>query len=429
MNSRERGAMERETPAEGLRFWQHGAIFLLACLILISRRPDAIFHLQPYAEDGHVWYADAYNLGWWAALFHTWTGYFLTLPRLAAALSLIAPFRFFPLILNLAAISVQALPVNLLVSPRSSGWGDLRLRGLLAAAYLALPNCTELSNGITDANFPLALSAFLLIVARVPRCTSGRLFDFCITLLCGLSGPFCIFLLPISIYLAWKERESWRWVIAGVVGASCAVQSFALLFLAPTARAHRAFGASPTLFGRILGGQVYLATILGSNGLSARSGTTVSVILGCIALCGTVLVTWCLMRAPMVMKIFLLYASMLFISSLIKPVEWGRPDTPVWWVLAGSPGHRYWFFPTLAFAWCLIWCFRGQSPLPKFVSTFLLVLMCFGVVHDWRHPAFRDVNFPASVKRFEAAPPGAVVVIPECPDGWEMKLVKRSAGQ
>jgi len=413
----------------GLRPWQHGAIFLLACLILISRRPDAIFHFQPYAEDGHVWYADAYNLGWWAALFHTWTGYFLTLPRIAAALSLIAPFRLFPLILNLVAISVQALPFNLLISPRSSGWGDLRLRGLLAAVYLALPNSTELSNGITDANFPLALSAFLLIVALAPRGAAGRLLDFCIILLCGLSGPFCIFLLPISIYLAWKEGKSWRWIIAGVVGASCAIQSYALLFLAPTARAHRAFGAGAALFGRILGGQVYLATILGSNGLSARSGTTVSVILGCIALCGTVLVAWCLMRAPMVMKIFLLFAGMLFISSLIKPVEWGRPDTPVWWVLAGSPGHRYWFFPTLAFAWCLIWCFRAQSPFLKFTSSCLLVLMCYGIVHDWRHPAFRDVNFSASVKRFEAAPAGAVVVIPECPDGWEMTLVKRQAGQ
>ena len=48
----------------GLRPWQQGILFLLACAVIVSRRPEAIFHAQFYAEDGHVWFADAYNLGW-----------------------------------------------------------------------------------------------------------------------------------------------------------------------------------------------------------------------------------------------------------------------------------------------------------------------------------------------------------------------------
>jgi len=408
-----------------LRFWHHCVIFLFACVILISRRPDAIFHIQPYAEDGHVWYADAYNLGWWPSLFHTWTGYFLTLPRLAASLSLLAPFYLFPLILNLIAIFFQALPVNLLLSTRSSGWGDLRFRGLLAFAYLALPNCGEMSRGITLVNFLIALSALLLLVAHVPQTNAGRIADFCIVLLFGLSGPFCIFMLPISIYLAWTRRESWRWVQVGVVAASCLIQIFALLFLAPTARAHRALGASAALFARILAGQVYLGALLGSNNLASLPATGVSIFLICVAIGGSALVIWCLLKAPLPIRIFILFSGMVFFSSLIAPVEWARPDVPVWRVLAWTGMHRYWFFPSLAFVWCLLWCFQRQNSLLKIASGGLLVVMCFGVIHGWRHQAFPDVHFAESARRFEAAPAGTVVIIPENPPGWNMRLVKR----
>src|ERR1039457_6186574 len=103
---------ERSAQQPGIRPWQHGAISLFACAILAARRPDAIFHSQFYAEDGHVWFADAYNLGWWPALFRTWTGYFLTLPRLAAALALLVPLLRAPLLLNIVAICIQALPAS-----------------------------------------------------------------------------------------------------------------------------------------------------------------------------------------------------------------------------------------------------------------------------------------------------------------------------
>ena len=124
-------AARQEPPIE-LRFWQHGVIFLLACALVVSRRPDLVFHPQLYAEDGHVWFADAYNLGWWPALFRTWGGYFQTLPRLGASLALLVPLFRVPLLLNLIAIASQVLPVNLLLSPRSSAWGSMRFRALLA---------------------------------------------------------------------------------------------------------------------------------------------------------------------------------------------------------------------------------------------------------------------------------------------------------
>ena len=293
--------------------------------------------------------------------------------------------------------------------------------------YLILPNSTEVSLGITDANFLLALSALLLVLARSPRGLYGRLFDCFIWILCGLSGPFCIFLMPISVFLAWKQRDRRRTVPVIILTGCCLIQAWALLVLAPTARSHRPFGSSPGLFARILGGRVYLGVLLGGNGLASRPGLWVSGFLACVAVGGTAIIAVCLAKSPLAMRVFLLFSALLFVSSLIDPVEWGRPDLPVWTVLAGSPGHRYWFFATLAFAWALLWGFHSRITPVRVVASAHLCLMYIGILRVWRHPAIKETHLAECVRRFDAAPRGAVVTIQEYPDGWSLNLVKHTS--
>lgn len=157
-------------------------------------------------EDGRVWCADVDNCGWWATLFRAHYGYLEIFPRLGASLALLAPLALAPLPLNSIAIAVQALPANLLLSVRSSVWGSLRYRFLLAGMYLSLPNCWELNATITNSQWTLALIAVLLVVAARPHGIAGRLLDLGVASLCGLNGPFCIFLFPIALFLAWKHR-------------------------------------------------------------------------------------------------------------------------------------------------------------------------------------------------------------------------------
>jgi hypothetical protein len=404
--------------------WQHGAIFLLSYLVIISRQPDGVVHAQFWAEGGHVFYAEAYNLGWWPPLFRTLTGYFQTLPRLSASLTLLVPFSWAPLLLNLIAIGIQALPVNLLLASRSSAWGSLRFRGLLAGMLLALPNCFEVIARIPNTQWLLGLSALVLLVASVPRSVMGRLFDSCVMLLCGLSGPFCIFLLPISIFLAWKHRDRWRLVPASIFSVTCIVQTRALLFLDPAARSHMALGASWPLFIRILGGQIYLGTLLGGNGLSAMPGMGHFILLAVAVVGGTAIMSICFLRSNLELKIFQLFTAMLLIASLMSPAAVVPVGSTCWKELSDAPGIRYWFLPTLAFAWSLLWSLRQSNPILRGVSAVLLCVMIFGIVRDWRNPEFLDTNFQEYAKRFEAAPAGTTVTIPISPEGWNMKLIK-----
>ena len=187
-----------------LCFWQHGVIFFIACLILISRRPDAVFHAQFYAEDGHTWFADEYTYGWWSGLWRNYEGYHHVFMRLGAALALLVPLALAPLVMNLIAIGLQALVVNLLLSMRSSAWGSLGFRAILAAVFLALPNTLEMLNNISQDQWPLTLCAFLLLVAKPPKSLPGKVFDLSICCCAGSPGRSVFFCCPLRF--SWPGR-------------------------------------------------------------------------------------------------------------------------------------------------------------------------------------------------------------------------------
>lgn len=344
-------AAQEQTPEQSrLRLLQHGAIFLTACAVMIARRPDAVFHAQFYVEDGHVWFAEAYNLGWWHALFRTYNGYFQTLPRLGAALALLVPLSLAPLVLNLIAITVQALPVNLLLNSRSSAWGSLRFRALLAALYLALPNCQDMSVTITESQWLLALSAFLILVSAPPRNVTGWFLDVVIVLLCGLTGPFCVLLLPIAIFRLWKGTDRRQWASVAVLSLACLAQAWGRLVIDRAGRHRSQLGVRPELFVRILSGKIYLGTLLGASQLSIFPGLRFFTFLISVTIVGTAIVSICFAISNAEMKLFLLFSAAIFALSLASPVTFAPHGLPEWLALAIAPTVRYWALPTLAFA-------------------------------------------------------------------------------
>ena len=423
-----RTATRRELPA-GLNGWQQGAVFLAACAILFARRPDAILHAQFYAEDGHVWFANAYNMGWWRPLLRPQDGYFQTFPRLGAALALLAPLALAPLVMNLLAIAAQALPVNLLLSPRSRPWGSLRFRALLALMFLVLPNCNEISLGITESQWMLAFSAFLLLVALPPSGRAGRLFETILLALAGLTGPFCIFLLPVAVWLAWKRGSSppgsWRWRPLWVLAPCCAIQACGLLLFDAGGRPHAALGISADLFTRILGGNIILGVLLGQNRFAATPGAGILVLLASALCAGAALAAVCFLKSGPPMRLLLLLSAALFLASLVSSATLPPPGTSVWQILAMAGGARYWFFPSLAFAFALLWCARYGGQALRSASVVLLCALCFSVPLSWRRPALKDLHYGELARRFEAAPAGTVVVMPENPDPWTLRLEKR----
>ncbi len=406
----------------GLDWRMQLLVFLVAVLAVISRRPDAILHPQFFAEDGMFWYADAYNIGWFHALLIPHTGYFQTLPRLSAAFSLLVPLLFAPLVLNIIAIVIQVLPVTFLLSPRCANWGSLGLRGFLAAAYIALPNSRELDAAITEAQWHMALLASLVVLSVPSRSKIWCLFDVGVILLSGLTGPFCIALLPIAVFIWWRRRALWRIIIAALLAFCSAVQLSALLTTAAATRSHETLGATPVLFLRMLIGDVYLGVILGQNQFASQGS---ALRLAFVGVLGTGVLVYCLLRAGLELRLFVVYSFALYLASLQNPMISGTQ--PQWLVLADAPGLRYWFFPMLAFVWAGIWCAaQPRLPVLRLIAGFGLTCTFVGITRDWNYPAFNSHNFPEYVRRFQSMPAGNAMVFPLYPDGWTMQLVKKS---
>ena len=122
--------------------WQI-AVFGLVLIALFSRCPSRITHAQFYAEDGTIWFAQAYNGGWLHSLVLPQTGYLNTMPRLGAGLALLFPLRWAPLVMAIVGMLIQAVPVPILLSAQMPWLGFAAHPPGLAAIYIALPNARK----------------------------------------------------------------------------------------------------------------------------------------------------------------------------------------------------------------------------------------------------------------------------------------------
>ena len=398
---------------------------LLIGLALYSRRPDALRYPQFYAESGRVWYQDAYNLGWLRALVHTDGGYFVTLPRLVAALTLLFPLAQAPMIFNLCSLAVEAAPALFLLSRRFLALGDLPLRCCLAILYIAMPNMAD-AHGALGLQWHLAMLAFLVLISGPPQSRAARAFDLTILVLCALTGPYCILLLPSAVFISFSRRSIWSYWQFWILGGGVLLQGFTLLLTGGRQRTHGQLGASLRGFCRIVAGQIVDPVLEGQNrlahwGHSAQGvlGATIAVTL--LAVCAAVYALW---RGGLALRSFLIFASMILASSLLFSLV--PVGVPVWTQLAvPGAGARYWMIPELALMAVMVWMLGSHRPWPvRIFAAALACSMIVGAVKHWRYSPLPDLDYGAYAAKFEQLPPGANLTIPLNPPGWSMTLVR-----
>jgi hypothetical protein len=395
-------------------------VFLYAAAVIAIREPDLLTNPQFYAEGG-TWYAQAYNQGWAHALLLTEGGYFAIFPKLIVGLSLLVPLQFAPGVMNLCGILLQALPVPILLSSRCSRWGTMLVRLFMAAVYLALPNAGEIHVVLTNAQWHLSLVACLLVLANPPGQWHSKLLDGGILLLCGLTGPFCLVLLPVAAVVWWKRRSRWHGFVCGLLAMTAILEGTALLSGGLQDRGQVPLGATPLLLAKMIAGQVYIGAFIGQNDFSNRAQLPAVLL---VLLIGTSILTWCVIKGGWELRLFILFSALLLGAALICPMSGGRQ--PRWEFLATSTGGRYWFFPMLATSWSLIWCATEcELRACRILAVAGMVTMLWGEVREWKYPPFADKHFGTYVQKLAAAPPGTEVTIPICPEGWNIELIKR----
>ena len=399
--------------------------FSVAFLIVWSRRPDAVLNAQFYAEDGRVWYLDAYNLGLHSLLMPQ-GGYLNTLSRIVALIALLFPLSMAPLVMNLCAIVVQILPVNIFLSSRFSGI-PLKTRLLGSFLYLAIPNAAEIHANITNGQWYLALVACLVLLAQ-PACGRGwRIFDGAVLVMISVSSPIGILLVPVATAIWWKRRQKWSAYSLALLVPGALLDGLIALLSHGRQNSHN--GATFSRFAAILGRQVFLSSLLGKNTqgwlLQLHYVHYVEVI---ATLAGLAVLLYALRSGQTELRVFILFAYAVLALALVHPLA-GSPDRPQWdWLCIPGCGNRYYFMPMLAFLASLVWmATRRTSHLAlRSIAVALLLLLPIGVYRDWNYPPYKDLHFPSYAAEFEQAPSGTTVTIPVNPNSmWTLELTKR----
>jgi hypothetical protein len=411
-------------------------MFAMGFLIVWSRRPDAILNPQFFAEDGALFYRDAYHLGL-HSVFLTYGGYFHTLLRLTALLAQAFPFSWAPLVMTLVGITVQVLPVNVFLSSRFSSV-PLAIRLLGSFVYLALPNSFEIDANATNLQWHQALLSCLLLLGEPAISRGWRTFDAVTLLLTSLSSPMRILLLPVAALRWWTRLEAWSAASLGFILPGAVIQAISVLLhwhmrqvphwnlAGEPVYSGGPTGASFHYFVAITGRQVFFSALLGLKTqypvlhIASRFAIELS-----FAAIGFGFLLYAARRAPVELKLFILFASSVLALGLINPLA-GPPTLPQWLCLsAPGIGNRYYFLPMLAFLGCLTWAVnRSSSPVfIRYFATALLLLLPIGIYRDWSYPRFRDFHFQKFANEFEHASPGTRFVLPVNPD-WLMELTK-----
>lgn len=409
------------------------AAWLISCLMIFSRRPDALLNPQFLAEDGTYFYAQAYNFGGLHALTFPIAGYLVTSARLAALIATFFPVSWGPAIFNVLGILIQGAPAAFLFTDRCDrlipNW---YARGAIAFLYLAIPSSFELDAAMTYSQWHLALLAFLVIVAEPPSAVGWKVFDAVTLVVAGLSGPFCILLAPV-ILLKWlRTRNSHLLRLFALDLFAVLAQAGVMLTQISTGRARGALGISPVELARIIAGQVFLAATFGMKGYAVIATTSwwssewfpILLAVAAMTFLGAVLP-----RAPHELQLLWMFAALVLVSSLFSPITngsgtyWQRLAHPMW-------NGRYEFFLIEAWLVTLVWLVSSSSAsLPRRVALIVLAFTCLiAIPIDWEYPAFKDYHYQVYVQRFERLPAGSRFVIPLNPPmepAWTMTLIKR----
>ncbi|HEY0429090.1 MAG TPA: hypothetical protein VGC76_15020 [Pyrinomonadaceae bacterium] len=397
-------------------------------LIIFSRRPDAVLNPQFWAEDGKVWYANAYNNGAIYSFFTPEAGYYQTISRLVAVFAQAFPLGCAPLIFNLAAIFCKILVVNFLLSARFSKLiPNMTGRILIAFVYLALPHSNETHANLTNAQWHLALLSFLIIVAAPSDKTLWKIFDGAMLSISVLSGPFCLLLVPVAAVKWFKTRDGWTIVLIAILAAGSMIQMSSLL---TTDRpSSQPLGANAGLFLKIVGGHLFLDAIIGDRIYSRlfnrslwNEWTAIPV-----NLIGFGLLTYAFVKSNPELRLFIFFAFLIISGALAFPAI--SSEVPQWTAMwAPGIGSRYWLIPIFCcFASWLYLARNAEILFVRYVSILLLVFSLFGIATDWKYPRFKDLEFQKYAAEFENAPAGQEVFIPINPEPWDMRLVKKQA--
>lgn len=402
------------------------AIFLIAFIIIVSRRPDIILDAQPWAEDGAVWMKGVNNNGFWSTIFYPQNGYYQSISKITYGIALNFGIANSALISNSVAISIRCFFVAFLLSGRFL-FIPLAYRLMAVVYFLLMPNLTEGYVNITNAHWYLSLYLMAILLAEEPKTLSWRAHDFALMVVSALSGPFIVFIAPCLLIKRIYQRGSLINAIKGINGFDIgfsiffAIQFIAILVSSDGGRSTAPLGASFEMLSKIVSYRIILGSFLPNDAISYITNHNI--------LCTTLFIIFilicffALIRGSWRVKISVIFPVLMIGFALAKPMM--SITNPQWPVFLLGAGERYFFVTNFALA-CFI--LLAISKAKKFSYPLLFVFAVLFVpisIYNFTFKPMDDVGFKEDINKFSELKPGERMEVHVNPRGWTMTLIKQ----
>ncbi len=371
-------------------------VFPLLWLILATRIVGLLAHPQFYAEDGTVFFAEAWNEGF-ASLWIPYSGYLHLIPRMVAFLSTFDPLRA-ELWAILAASAAQAGVAAFVFSRRVRLFFPWRC--LLAFLILGYPNMQGLVANTANIQWFAIVWVVFVLLSEPNRSRAGRLLEGGALCAVALSTPMSLFLLPIALYRLYKAKGLRIDLVLWLLGT--AIQAY-VLFQAGGERHFEPTHAKLALLASMIKGSLVSGAVFGVSGVG---GWSVFLDLSTALFCVLILVVYLrgFRFADRYARALMVLGTLVLIAALLG-IDWRALN------MAGQ-GQRYFFILGMMFVPALIFNVAKTVPLYTVLALgwggFVYLL---GIQEHWaiRHveaQTFRDVAHLEGPKSFDIAPTG-----------------------
>jgi hypothetical protein len=414
--------------------WQEKTAYVVSFAFLVAIRIPGIFRGRFWAEEGNIFFANAWHLPWYQALIVSYGGYLNITANFAGVLArYLAPLDRACFVTTFFALVIQTFPAILLCQSKMT-W--LQSRKILIAALLivaTLPLSQEIWLSTIGSQCHLTLCVGLILCLEARSKLAGAFQKF-ILIIAPLSGPGSTFFLPLFLARAWIDRSTdgskERLKQALILGFAILIQF--CFFFRPQERAAitPVSGTDPQLLLNIFCVRHILGPFLGMQQTSDITATWREAYLQQHISCN-----WASIATVL---FFLICTTMLWLS---------KQTTPKWLFASGlmlallshfgalgdhsglllpAASERYFFAPQILFELSILCLACSDKRWIKCFSKSIIAWLLVIAAHEyfWTPGYYKDgPRWSSEVKRWRRDPNYALKIWPM--GLWEMHLSQR----
>lgn len=216
-----------------------------------------------WAEEGKYFYVEIASRDGLSGLFYLFNGHLEFVTNLVVWISLAVDFESAPQITTFLSWLIQLLPVAIFIHFREQLGLSVLRTACVVFATAAIPQSSEVWANSINLHFHFALLTG--IIALLPAHTVRQVWLFrVLLLLAGLSGIPANVLFPIFVLVAYQSRNREKWIQAGILGVTTALQ-LAILVGSDFAGSEREITTDPRILWFVLVAQHLVAPLVGKS--------------------------------------------------------------------------------------------------------------------------------------------------------------------